>query len=200
MKNRVWLPLVILVLVLNAALPASALAVEQTVAHFEPDYSQSTIRFKGTHAGNAFEGTFQQWKADIRFDAANLAESQFRVTIETASAHTGNKMYDGTLPTEDWFDVKNHPQAMFESQSITLLAEGKYRVEGKLTLRNFTEPVAFDFALIPADGKAEKVEATASLALNRLLFGIGKKSDAKAEWVSEEIGLEIKLVANRQVD
>lgn len=158
------------------------------------DKATSSIEFSGTHAGNAFKGTFGTWDATIKFDDKNLAQSNIKVTIDTSSAKTGDKMYDGTLPTADWFDVKNHPQATFVSDSITKNADGSYNAKGLLTIRGKAVPVAFDFNL--SDISTAPVKTNFSLTLDRLAHDIGTKSDAKAEWVSKEIPLNITISAN----
>ncbi len=171
------------------------------ISHAEPyevDSQKSSITFSGVHAGNAFSGVFKTWQAEVDFDADNLAQSKIRTIIQTATAHTGNKMYDGTLPTPDWFDVKNHPEAIFESRTITHKDGDIYTVDGTLTIREQAVHVSFD-VLLPATGLAAgQVETAFTIELDRLAFGIGKKSDAAAEWVSQAIGLDVKLHAKRK--
>lgn len=165
---------------------------------YDVDSQKSSITFSGVHAGNAFSGVFKTWQAEVDFDPEDLAVSTIRTTIQTATAHTGNKMYDGTLPTPDWFDVKNHPEAIFESQTIAHKEGDVYTVDGILTIREQAVPVSFD-VLLPADDLAKgQIETAFSIELDRLAFGIGKKSDAAAEWVSQNIGLEVKLHASRK--
>ena len=162
-------------------------------AEYVVDKTQSKIEFSGTHAGKPFKGAFGVWDAVIVFDAANLAASSVKVTIDTASAKTGDAMYDGTLPTADWFDVKNHPQATFTSESISK-KDGSYMAKGLLTIRGKAVPVAFDFAL--SDLTAPPVKTTFTVTLDRLAHDIGLKSDAKAEWVSKEIPITVTLKAS----
>jgi cytochrome b561 len=163
-------------------------------AEYTIDKSQSSIAFSGTHAGKPFKGSFGTWDAIIVFDAANLTASSVKVTIDTASAKTGDAMYDGTLPTADWFDVKNHPQATFISDSITKKVDGAYTAKGQLTIRGKAVPVVFDFTL--SDLAAPPVKTSFTLTLDRLAHDIGVKSDAKAEWVSKEIPITVTLAAS----
>ncbi|MDX2112296.1 MAG: YceI family protein [Alphaproteobacteria bacterium] len=167
----------------------SAFAAEYVV-----DKAASSIEFSGTHAGKPFKGSFGTWDAAIQFDDANLAASSVKVTIDTASAKTGDAMYDGTLPTADWFDVKNHPQATFASESISKKVDGSYSAKGQLTIRGKSVPVAFDFAL--SNLASPPVKTSFTLTLDRLAHDIGLKSDAKAEWVSKEIAINVTLVAS----
>lgn len=157
------------------------------------DKEQSRVAFSGVHAGNAFEGVFDTWTADIDFDPENLAGSSIRATFDTASARTGNKMYDGTLPQADWFDVKNHAQATFVSTSIRENADGGYIATGDLTIRGTTAAVDVPFTL--SDLTQTPVKAEARVEIDRLAFGIGKKSDEKAEWVDRAISVSMTLSA-----
>lgn len=164
-------------------------------ADYDIDYSQSSITFAGEHAGDAFDGVFKTWQGTIVFDPADLAASSFDIAIDTASAETGNAMYDGTLPQADWFAVKEHPKAHFKTTVITPKNTGCYRAEGTLTIRGITKPVAFDFTLEPADASSSPVKASASFRIKRLDYDIGKGSDAEAEWVSNPIDITLSILA-----
>lgn len=151
---------------------------------------ESTVTFAGKHAGNAFEGQFTDWQAEIQFDAADLANSAVNVTFSMANAMTGNAMYDGTLPSADWFDVKNHPTAVFNSTAMREGVSGTFVVEGLLAIKGVAQPVSFTF--VP-EGDALVTQDTFSVS--RLVYGIGKKSDPTAEWVSEEIEVRLNVTA-----
>lgn len=165
-------------------------------ANFEIDYTESEISFSGTHAGAAFTGTFEDWTADITFDPENLDQSVIKATFKPASAKTGNALYDGTLPQADWFAINDHGEATFTSSKITKNDKGNYTVDGTLTIRGIEKPVQFEFTL--TDFNTSPINAAATFEIDRLAYDIGKKSDAKAEWVSKMIGLQLKIVANKK--
>ena len=175
---------------------ALALAVALTVApaafaaNYAVDTAKSQVGFSGTHTGNAFKGTFNKWQARFSIDPKKLKESCIEATFDLASAATGNPMYDGTLPTVDWFDVKNHPQGRFVSTAIKANTDGTYTADGNLTLRGVTKPTHFKFTL---DDKLFTSKDT--LVIDRLAYGIGAKSDPKAEWVGKDIGVQVNVVA-----
>jgi cytochrome b561 len=157
---------------------------------YEVNKDKSQVMFSGTHAGNDFKGEFQTWDANINFDADNLAESSVTVTFNTASANTGNAMYDGTLPKGDWFDADNHPTAMFQSTSFNKTDDG-YSVTGDLSIKDITNEVTFDFDLHGDD----PIHMMAQFPIDRLAFDVGKGSDPDAEWVSQDIMMDIHLEA-----
>jgi len=158
------------------------------------DMSASSVEFSGTHAGEGFSGVFEKWQADIIFDKNNLPDSRFTAQFFLDSAKTGNNMYDGTLPTADWFDIKNSPLAEFTSSAITAGEDGSYTAVGNLTIRNITKPAEFNFTISDVD--RAPVTATGSFIINRLDYDIGKKSDAKAEWVGKDISVKLNITAN----
>jgi cytochrome b561 len=165
-------------------------------AQYVLDKKVSVMRFSGEHAGKPFQGTFEQWDADIQFDKDVLEKSRIQVTIKTGSAKTGDKMYDGTLPSQDWFDVINYPTAQFISKRITLQEDGQHKMEGYLTIKQHKHPVVFSFRL--EESEDSNVTTQFSFPIKRLDFAIGKESDAKAEWVSSDILINVTLKASRQ--
>ncbi len=166
-------------------------------APYTIDYKVSSITFSGKHAGTDFNGSFGTWQANVDFDANNLAKSSINATFDTTSAKTGNLMYDGTLPSDDWFNSKTYPQATFKSTQLTKNTDGSFTAKGDLTLRDSTFPVSFIFTVDPADFSIPQLQAKASLTIDRLQYGIGMKSDAKAEWVDKDINIILHIVATR---
>lgn len=178
------------ILLLGAVLvPMSAQAADYAV-----DKAKSHVAFAGEHAGTPFKGEFKSWTADISFDPAALGTSSVKVVFDTASATTGNKMYDGTLPNDDWFDTAKHPQAVFTSKEISAAGEGKYLAKGDLVIRGISKPVELSFTL--SDLTKSPVIAKGTLVIDRLAYDIGKKSDSSAEWVSREIPVAFELHAS----
>lgn len=186
MKRIAWLLLLTL-------LPQPVFAARYTL-----DKTPSSISFAGKHAGKDFTGSFGEWTADIEFDPDNLAASKISATIDTTSIHTGNTMYDGTLPTDDWFDTAKYPKATFEGTEISKNADGSYTAKGKLTIRDVTQEISLPFTLTPADLSEPQIMAKAHLTLDRITYNLGVRSDAGAEWVDRNIELSITVVATKQ--
>ena len=179
----------------KSILLAFVLLFTVTAANARPytvEHTQSSITFSGQHAGKDFQGVFKEWSAEIDFDPGNLGQSKARVTIDLKNADTGNAMYDGALPTADWFNVKEYPQATFVANTFTANDDGSYSAAGELTLKGMTHALSFDFRL-----EGEKpTRMTASFPVHRLDYGIGIESDPSAEWVSEIIQININIAAH----
>lgn len=157
--------------------------------------AQSRIAFGGVHAGKAFSGVFETWQAVIDFDPANPAAGSVLVTVDLASAKTGDKLYDGTLPGPDWLNVGGAPKAQFSAKQFKPLGGTRYETTGMVTLRSVVVPVVLTFDLVV---EGQTARATGTARLKRLDFGIGKESDDAGAWVSLEIPVTISVVAKRQ--
>lgn len=164
-------------------------------ANWLVDPAKSSIEFSGENSGTKFTGKFETWDSVIDFDATKLETSSVKVTVKTASAKTGNPMFDGTLPKKEWFDAEAHPDAVFESKEIKSLGGDKYEAKGKLTIKDISQDLTLPFTLTIKDKNASM---KSELNLDRLVFDIGKKSDPKAEWVSKDIPLIITVEATQK--
>lgn len=166
---------------------SSAMAADYVV-----DTKASTIAFSGTHIGKEFKGQFSDWTADVSFDPVNLAGSHIKAVLKAASAKTGDMMYDGTMPEDDWFKVKEFPEITFVSKTIKENTDKSYTATGDLTIRGITHSADLVFTV---DLTQKPVVATGKLVVDRLTYDLGKKSDVKAEWVSKDIAIEINIKA-----
>ena len=185
----------------RAAVPAAALstafipvAAQSQAADWEVNRGASEIGFSGTNAGRAFNGTFEQWTARIRFDPNNLAQSRIIVVIDTASATTGDRVQETTLENAEWFDSENHRFARFTSNNITARGGNRYSARGTLEIRGKQIPVTLPFT---ATINGNSARASGSVALDRIALGMGTKSDPKADLVSRNIDLAVRISATK---
>lgn len=162
-------------------------------ADYKPDYTASQIEFSGTHADNKFTGKIEKWTAEISFDPKQLETSSIKAEFDLATAKTGNKMYDGTLPEADWFNTKQFPKASFVSTAIKANPDNSFTATGNLTIRSITHPV--DLVFTVTDLTKSPVTADGHFIIKRLDYDLGKKTDDKAEWVSKDITVTLKIVA-----
>ena len=177
---------------LLAAAPAAVLAAPAPA--WTVDRAASNITFASSFSGDAFTGKFARWSAVIRFDPANLPGSSVTATIEPASALTGDKDRDQSLPSDDFFAAAKFPKATFVSTSIRSVGPGRYEAVGQLTLRGVTRPLTLPFALAITGAQAKM---TAKVAINRLAFGVGQGEWKAVESIPAAVGLAVSLTATR---
>jgi polyisoprenoid-binding protein YceI len=150
---------------------------------------ESKLTFVGTQAGAEFEGVFERFTADIKFDPQDLAGSRFDVKIDLASVNTRDSERDDYLKGEDLFAVKQFPTAHYVAEGFAFKG-GKFTANGKLTLRNVTRAVPIEFRFENATGSAA-IEGSAQL--KRLDFGVGQGDWKDTSTVANEVKVNFVL-------
>jgi polyisoprenoid-binding protein YceI len=181
------------------AAPALALVVAAAPALAAPpawtvDKTASRLSFSSVFAGQAVRGVFRSWDAQIQFDPRDLAASRAVVTIDVASAKTGDADKDQALPTADWFDAKRFPRASFTATGFKDLGAGRYQATGELILHGVKRPIVLPFTLA-ITGERAKMSGQAVVARN--LFGVGRGQFASAETVPFNVAVGVQLTARR---
>lgn len=178
--TRLFLSLVGAMLAL--ALPGVAPATDYAV---QPG---STLGFTGSFQGAAFQGSFKQWNASIRYDPAQLARARFDVSVQLASVAVPDKDQQAALPGVNFFDVARYPSARFVTTGFRN-AGGKVIADGTLTLRGVTKPVNLAVSFVP-NGDGATLDVTT--VLKRLDFGVGSGDFAD----TSVIGADVKVQAH----
>lgn len=148
-----------------------------SAADYTPDPANARLGFSGTVQGEAFEGHFGHFTAEIRFDPAALVGSRFNVRIDLASADSANAERDTTLKGEDFFDVAAAAQAHYQATRFRALTDGRFAADGELTLRGVTRPVVLTFTWTPGNPAV----LDGDTVLQRLDFHVGD-----GDWADEE--------------
>jgi polyisoprenoid-binding protein YceI len=163
-------------------------------APWKMDTAKSQLGFSGTQTGAAFKGHFTRFSAQIEFDPDHPQTSRIAVTIDPASAVTGDSQRDTSLPGKDWFDTAHFPQAKFVTSGIRKTGTNAYAAAGILTLRGIAKPVTLPFTLT-IDGAT--AHAKGRLNLVRTAFGVGQGTWASGQWVALDVGVDVDIVATR---
>ncbi len=172
------------------AKPAAAAAAQVWTV----DKAASRLTFRASANGVAFDGVFKTWDAQIAFDPKNLKASHATVTVNTASAITGDPTRDQMLPTADWFNVGKFAKATFVTTSITEASPDHYVANGALTLHGVSRPVALPFTLTIAKDVAKMDGAT---SIDRTQFGLGQGQAGGTETVAAQVSIVVKLMAKK---
>lgn len=156
-------------ILLGVCLLAAPQAYAATKWKVEPN--PKTISWQGVANGkDVFNGTCSKFAADVAFDAANLAQSSVKITIDMNSCKTGDGEKDAQLPQEPWFNISVFPNSVFEAKSFKHQGGNKYLADGTLTLKGVTKKVALPFTL---DIQGEKAHVVGTTTLQRLAFNVG---------------------------
>lgn len=172
-----------------AALADSTIAPQWRVME-----SKSRLGFVAYWERMPFEGTFERWSSELRFDPRNLAGSGFDVTIKMAHADTASRERDEALPQEEWFDVGGYPQARFVTRSIRQVGRFNYQAEAQLTLKGITRTLRFPFRW-KAYGDRAKMDAR--ITLDRTDYNVGSGDWASGDVIRKEVEVVVDLVVER---
>lgn len=169
-----------------------------TEAAFAPNWTvnpdASSITFSGTHDGNTFSGTFTNWDAAIQFDPVAPEESEVQVTVSTVGAQASQKLYTDSLPSPEWFNTAAFPTASVEILNVAALSETSYTSTARLTLKDITVDADFPFTL-QIDGA--QAQMTGQAVFQRTALDLGQSSDPNADWVSEDVTVDVVVEATR---
>lgn len=130
---------------------------EQTISgswQLDPQRSSVEFRARSIWGLAAVKGRFGDYQGRLDLGAAPAIE----LTIDAASLDTGNRRRDEHLRSADFFDIENHPQVRFVSESVQLQGD-TLKVHGRLTARDRSIQVELDAEVHEAGGELE-IEAT----------------------------------------
>lgn len=176
--------------------PAQTVEAEIAGGNWTIDYENSEIRFSGTHSGDEFSGIFEDWSATILFDPADISKGHTSVTVATASARTGDTLYDNTLSAAEWFNYSTFPSATVALSNFRddeIANSNAMLADATLTIKDATTTVPFTFKLEEVGGITTMTGVT---ILTREALDLGQESDATADWVSAEIAVSVTVKAS----
>jgi len=115
--------------------------------------AHASINFKIMHAGFSWlTGRFNTFDGSFNYDKDKIQDSSIKVAIDTASIDSNHAKRDKHLRSDDFLNVADHPQAIFESTKVIQKDNGKMDIEGKLTLNGVTQNIVID-AIKIAEGE-----------------------------------------------
>jgi polyisoprenoid-binding protein YceI len=177
------------VLVVTAAF---AFGTPAMAAHWKVDTAKSKLGFTVQWSNEPFSAHFDNWKADIEFDPANLAASHADVTIAIGSEASDAADLDGGLKGAQGFAAGQFPTAHFVTRSFSHKSGNQYVADGTLTLKGITKDVTLPFSLT-INGKQAHMVGTAHLL--RTDYGIGQGQWAAPTPVSHDVTVNIDITA-----
>ncbi|MFF4544132.1 YceI family protein [Streptomyces sp. NPDC001406] len=167
------------------------------------DPGHAEVGFMGRHFMlTKVRGRFTGVDATVRI-GERPEDSRVTAVIDMASVESGDRTRDDHLRSGDFFDAEKHPQAVFESTSVTWNGKSG-RLDGILTIKGVTHPVSLDvdylgYARDPWGG--DRTVFSASGKINREDWGLtwNMALETGGILVSKEIELSLEIEAVREV-
>lgn len=169
----------------------SVLGLAYAAGQWSLQPKESSLGFIGSQAGADFQGSFDKFTADIRFDPRDLASSRFDIRIDLASVNTKDQERDDTLRSADLFNVAQWPAAHYVAEKFTDTGSNRFSATGQLTLRDVTRPVPIEFTF-EQQGSNAWLKGTATI--KRLDFGVGQGDWRDTETVANDVRIRFALL------
>jgi polyisoprenoid-binding protein YceI len=163
------------------------------------DPVHSEVGFTARHFGvSKVKGRFDKFEGTFVTGEDPLASS-VTATIDATSINTNQEQRDAHIRSADFFHVEEHPTFTFTSTGIKDEG-GEYLLEGDLTIRGVTKPVALKLELNgfgPDPYGGTRAGFTASGDINRSDFGVSFNGPIPGVpggvIVSEKIGITLEI-------
>jgi polyisoprenoid-binding protein YceI len=168
------------------------------------DTSHSSVSATAKHMMlTTVRGAFSGTSGVIDFDPATPEAGGIELRIPAASVNTGDERRDGHLRSADFLDAATYPEIVFKSTKITPRGKDEFVVDGDLTIRGTTKPVAVNVELlgIAADPRAgQRAMFDATFSFDRTQWGlVWNMPIPSGVLVGEKIKIEASVAATPQV-
>lgn len=163
------------------------------VTQWTVDKASSKIAWSTTFQGEAINGGFGGYTAQIAFDPDKLDQSHVKVGIDLGSVASGDSDRDSTLKSDQFFNVPSFPKAVYEASKFTRSDAGHFVAHGKLTLHGVTKALDLPFSLTINKDVAD-MSGTADL--DRTVFSVGSGDYTKTDAIPAIVKVAITLKAH----
>jgi polyisoprenoid-binding protein YceI len=136
------------------------------------DPAHSAIEFRVKHmVVQTVKGRFRNFDGAIVGGADPMVFGSIRV----ASLDTAHEERDAHLRSRDFFDVERYPEISFEASPVLFSGNGRFALQGALTMKGVTRPIELDGelhgAVIAPDG-GEQLALSVRGQLDRSDYGL----------------------------
>lgn len=138
--------------------------------------------------------------------AAEPSQSSVHASIDVSTIRTGNAVRDEKIQGPDVLDMEKYPTIDYASTGLRDLGDGKYTLEGNLTLHGITRPVplslSFGGVIVDTWGK-QRLGVTATGEIERDQFDAGEWAHAPLAsggfMVPSKVKVTLDIEATRDV-
>jgi polyisoprenoid-binding protein YceI len=146
------------------------------MGNWQLDPYHTQVEFSAKHLGMmTVRGHFGDVKATADIDPNHPETSSVQVTIQVASLKTNNETRDKDVLSSNFLEVDKYPEMTFVSTDVVPRGGDRFTVNGDLTIKGNTRPVALDMTKLgefndPRMG--HRIGYTATTKINRQDYGL----------------------------
>lgn len=177
------------------------------------DTESSVINWTGNKAlGKTHYGTISLSSGNVTLENGSITSGNFIIDMNSIvdldlEDEESNAKLTGHLKSDDFFNVAEYPEAMFEITNVESISDDQgntHSISGNLEIRGVSKNISFPAKV---NSTNDALTATATVSINRLDWGINFDKDkatsfadkvvknAKDDFVNNAIKLEINLIA-----
>lgn len=167
---------------------------------WQVDKDHAEIRFEVTHILTTVSGHFNEFEGDMVFDPNQPENGKISFTVKVSSADTNNGKRDNHLRSKDFFHADKFPEMDFVSDRISKISNGRYLLEGMLTVKDVSKKIKTEFEYLApkphpfAKGKMVSGFVT-DFTVNRLDYTVGNGKFLKMGVVGRDVHVTIAVEA-----
>ena len=136
------------------------------------DPVHSRVDFEVRYLAGTFKGEFHEIGAELTVEAERAS---LEGTAKVGSVDVRDENLSVHLQSPDFFDAERHPELRFAAQDIRLDGDGKVSVDGKLTIKGVTKPIAVTGTvttpIVDAYGN-DRIGLNLTTSVDRTHFGV----------------------------
>lgn len=189
--------------ILLAALFFAVFIFSTQAQNWQLDKAHSFVNFGITHmVVSETTGSFKDFTATIAANQDDFSDLQTTFTIQTKSVNTDNEKRNEHLRKSDFFDVEKYPTITFTSTDFKKIANNKYNLYGKMTMKGVTKEVVWDtkyMGTIKLSNEKSKAGFKCSTTIKRSDFDMGwnKVLDVGGLALSDEVEITVNIELNK---
>lgn len=185
----------------NLMLPALTLVSTLSLAEtpkWQMVPAESALSFTATQNNAPVTGQFKTFTGELKCDLAKVETcgSNIKIVVDINSVSDAYNQLAETLKTTEWFDTKDYPHAVFQSNQVSKTGDNRYEAKGALTIRDKTQPVTLSFT--QAEGTDSKVVFKGTTTVKRTAFGVGTGEWSDTNAIKDDVQINFTLAATRQ--
>jgi hypothetical protein len=191
----------------DAAAPVTGIENYET---FLADTRSSNVEWIGARPASQHNGIVSLKEGRLMVSEGEIAGGSFVIDLENIEVlditdPSRNARLKAHLESDDFFDVPNHPEAVFEITRVEKIenpsGDNTHMITGNLTMRGVTRSVTFNAAI---DVAGDQVSAISEqFVIDRTEWGVNYQSQTVSaglldRFILDDIALVINLTASRQ--
>ncbi len=175
-------------------------------ATFSVDTDQSVLEWEGAKIAYAHDGLISLSDGEIMVSDGRISGGSFEIDMNSIVCldledPEKNANLVGHLKSADFFEVETYPAATFEITSTEHIEGDRHSITGNLTLKDVTRSITFPASISIAENMLKA--STDQFVIDRSEWNVRFASpsffnDLKDDFIKDEIGLKISLVASVQ--